>query len=785
VAQLSIRRHLSRELTLLLAQFTSPIELILVGATVLSMLLGEVTDGFIILTIVVASGLLGFWQERRAGREIDALLAKVRIHADVIRDGVETEVAIDDVVVDDVVILRAGDVVPADARVIQARDLLIDESTLTGESFPVEKRADESMIFFGTHVASGTGTAIVTAISADTRFGTLVAEMEKRDVITRFERGLTAFGVMLLRAMVVLVAAIFVINVVLERPVVESLLFSLALAVGLTPQMLPAIVAVSLSTGARRMAAEQVVVKRLDAIEDFGTMDVLCTDKTGTLTTGVVRLDAALDAEGRASDEVLELARLNAGLQRGFTNPLDSAILGDANRPEPELRLDEIPYDFTRRRLSILVADAVPTLVTKGACREVFDVCNSVRIDSRDEPMTEWRSRLDEKVERLSTKGFRVLALATRDLPGRSTVSARDEERMLLRGFLTFADPVKPGAADAIRSLAELGVTVKMITGDNRHAAEHVAAAVGLPIDTILTGSMIGEWGDETLTSRVSTVSVFAEIDPLHKERIVSALRRVDHTVGYLGDGINDAAALHAADVGISVDSAVDVAKQSAAIVLLDKSLDVVVDGVRLGRRTFANTMKYVRVTISANFGNMLSVAAAAAFLPFLPLLPRQILLLNFLSDVPGTTIAFDAVDPEQIDRPHTWNLVGIRRFMIAFGLVSYGFDLTSFAVLYVVLDADTDLFRTGWFLVSTATELAAMLVLRSSRPFWRSRPGRGLLVSSGLVAAATIALPFTALASSFGFVAPTAAVLGLVATVTLGYVIVNELVKFRSPLFS
>ena len=765
-----------------MSQFTSPIELILIGATVLSMALGGVADGLIILTIVMASGALGFEQERRAGRVVEALLAQVRTHADVIRDGVETEVSIDDVVVGDVVVLRAGDVVPADARVREARDLLIDESTLTGESFPVEKHAGESMVFFGTHVASGTGQVVVTAVGSATKFGTLVAQVESRDVTTRFERGLTAFGVMLVRAMVVLVAAIFVINVVLQRPVVESLLFSLALAVGLTPQMLPAIVAVSLSTGARRMAAEQVVVKRLDAIEDFGTMDVLCTDKTGTLTTGVVRLDTALDARGGVSEEVLALARLNAGLQHGFPNPLDAAVLGDTDRPDPNRRLDEIPYDFTRRRLSVLVADAVPMLVTKGACHEVFDVCNSIRVDGRDDPMAKWRRIVEERVEHLSAQGFRVLALATRDLPERSTVSVSDEERMVLRGLLSFTDPVKPGAADAIRSLTGLGVNVKMITGDNRHAARHIADAVGLFSDEIVTGSTIDEWSDEILESRVSSVSVFAEIDPIHKERLVRALQRADHTVGYLGDGINDAAALHAADVGISVDSAVDVAKQSASIVLLDKSLSVVVDGVRLGRRTFANTMKYVRVTISANFGNMLSVAAAAAFLPFLPLLPRQILLLNFLSDVPGTTIAFDDVDPEQIDRPHTWNLVGIRRFMITFGLVSYVFDLASFAVLRVVLDADTDLFRTGWFLVSTATELTAMLVLRSSRPFWRSRPVRGLLVSSGVVAVATVLLPFTPLASSFGFVAPTAAVLGLVAVVTLGYVIVNELVKRRSP---
>ncbi len=770
-----------RGIRLFLIQFRSPITLVLVGATVLSMLLGDMTDGIIILTIVMASGVLGFVQERRAGRAVEALLARVRIHADVVRDGREYEIPVDDVVVDDVVVLRAGDVVPADATIIEAHDLLVDESMLTGEPFPVEKHGPGSGVHFGTHVASGTGRVLVTATGADTRFGRLVAELESRDITTRFERGLTAFGFMLVRVMAVLVTAIFVINVILERAIVESLLFSLALAVGLTPQMLPAIVAVSLSTGARHMADEQVIVKRLDAIEDFGTMSVLCTDKTGTLTIGSALLEDALDCRGHQDNDVLELARLNAGLQRGFSNPLDHAIIGDSPPPDSTRRLDEIPYDFRRRRLSILVDTPVPLLVTKGATREVIEISTCARVGDSDVLIDSVRHDIDSLVERLGEEGFRVLAVATRELPGRSSVSIEDETGLTLRGFLVFADPVKPGASEAIDELSRLGVVVKMITGDNRHAAIHIGREVGLRTDVILVGSDIENWSDEHLERRVNDVDVFAEIDPIHKERLVRALRARDETVGYLGDGINDSAALHAADVGISVDTAVDVAKQSAAIVLLDKSLDVVADGVRLGRRTFANTMKYMRVTISANFGNMLSVAAAAAFLPFLPMLPRQILLLNFLSDVPGTTIALDAVDPEQIDRPHDWNIRGIRRFMITFGLVSYVFDLTTFAVLRVVFESDADRFRTAWFTMSVATELLALLLLRTRRPAWKSRPAAALVISSSLVAVATIALPYSPIGDSVALVPlPVHTLLSLAGLVTL-YGVANEIVKWRS----
>jgi Mg2+-importing ATPase len=780
-----------RGVRLLVAQFESPIIAILAAATVVAMLLGDTTDGVIILAIIAASGLLGFWQEHRAGRAVDALLAQVRVHVEVLRDGREIAVPADDVVVGDVVVLRAGDIVPADGRIIEARRLLVDESAMTGESYPVEKTPGErpaaappaartNAVFLGTHVVSGSAAVLVVATGAATAFGALAARLAAQDVTTRFERGLTAFGLLLLRAMAVLVSAIFVINLVLHRPVIDSLLFSLALAVGLTPQLLPAIVAVSLATGARRMAAEQVIVKRLDAIEDFGAMTVLCTDKTGTLTVGAARLDGALDPDGRPDEEVLRLARLNAGLQKGFTNPLDAAVLAGAPPVEETLRLDEIPYDFGRKRLSVLAGGGVPLLITKGAFGKVLEVCSAVSTPAGDVPLAVLRSRVEQRFAELSAAGFRVVAVATRELPGRTRITGDDESGLTLRGLLTFADPPKEGAPEAIRELAALGISLRLVTGDNRLAAGQIATAVGLRADNALTGEQIDGLDDAALADAVAEVAVFAEVDPLHKERLVRALRARGEAVGFLGDGINDAAALHAADVGISVDTAVDVAKQSAAIVLLDKSLAVVADGVRLGRQTFANTVKYVRVTTSANFGNMLSMAAAAAFLPFLPLLPRQILLLNFLSDVPGTTIAADRVDPEQLVAPKAWDIGSIRRFMIVFGLISSAFDIATFLVLRLGFDAGATLFRSGWFIESTATELAVMLVLRTARPFWRSRPGGALLWTSLLVAALTVALPYSPLAGPLGLVGLPLGMLAVLAGLTVVYVAVNELVKRR-----
>jgi len=783
-------------LRLLLAQFTSPVILILVVATVLSMALGDTTDGAIILAIIVASGGLGFWQERNAGQAVEALLAQIRVHADVRRDDVETEVALDEVVRGDVVLLKAGDLVPGDCLLLESDNLLVDQAALTGESYPVEKhalgggdpaaaltaRTDAALL--GTHVVSGEATAVVVATGKDTEFGALSTELGKREVTTGFERGLTQFGLLLVRAMVVLVVSIFIVNILLDRPLIDSFLFSLALAVGLTPQLLPAIVAVSLAAGARLMARKQVIVRRLDAIEDFGAMTLLCTDKTGTLTAGAVHLDTATGLAGSSDAEVLRLAGLNAGLQRGYPNPMDQAILASVPPPEGEA-LAEVPYDFTRRRLSVLVAGTAgspPLLVTKGAVDNVLACCETVAAPDGEVPLADHLADVRRRVAELSEQGFRVLAVAAKPLPGATSVTVADEDGLTLHGLLAFLDPPKDGAPEAIHRLHGQGISVRMITGDNRLAAAHLAAAVGLSTEVVLTGDDLTALSDAELADKVGTVEVFAEVEPAQKQRVVAALRSSGAVVGYLGDGINDVGALHTADVGISVDSAVDVARQTASIVLLDKSLDVVAEGVVLGRRTFANTLKYLRVTTSANFGNMLSMAVAAVALPFLPLLPRQILLLNFLSDIPAMAIAGDEVDEAQLEAPRAWRLRSLERFMLVYGAVSSAFDLATFAVLRLVFDADAVTFRSAWFLESTLTELAVMLVLRTNLPFYRSRPGRGLLLSSVAIAALTLAVPYSMVAEPLGLDALPASIVLVLAGLLVLYVAANEAVKRLLP---
>lgn len=790
----------SDTLSLLARQFASPIILILVGATVLSGVLGDFTDAAIILAIITLSGLLGFWQERGAMRAVQTLLAVVRVKAEVLRDGAVVEVPVEEVVPGDVVLLNAGDVVPGDCLVLESHALLVDEAALTGETYPVEKvpgqAADDAPIgqrlnavFLGTHVVSGVGRALVVTTGRDTQFGRVSSRLERRPSATSFERGMTAFGYLLVRFMVVLVAAIFLVNLLLARPILDSALFSLALAVGLTPQLLPAIVVISLSEGARLMARHRVIIKRLDVIEDFGAMSILCTDKTGTLTTGSVTLAEALDVDGKPSERVRRLAALNARFQTGFGNPIDTAIVSAAGDTIGDARrIDELPYDFSRKRLSVLVEESGPGLgpgsrliVTKGAVEAVVGVCAFAELPSGEViGVDRIRGRIGQAFESLSSEGYRVLAVAVRDVPITHELALQDEADLVLVGLLTFLDPPKPGADATLRDLEAAGVSLRMITGDNRHAAAHVAKMVGLDEHALLTGEVVAELDDSALATRAASTAVFAEVDPLAKERIIRALRSGGQVVGYLGDGINDAPALHAADVGISVDSGVDVAKEAAAIVLLDKDLQALLAGIRQGRRTFANTMKYVFTTTSANFGNMLSMALAAVVLPFLPLLASQILLINFLSDLPATTIATDDVDPEQLAGPHHWDIAFVRRFMLLFGGISSVFDLLTFAVLRLGFAADATSFRSGWFLESVATELAVLFVLRTRRPFFRSRPSRLLLATSLLVAALTLAVPYSPLAAMLNLAAPPMLLLIVLAIVTALYVAVTEVAKDR-----
>jgi Mg2+-importing ATPase len=758
---------------LLLRQFTSPIILILFLATLISILVGDVIDGLIILGIIIPSGLLSYFQEARAEKIMVGLLRQLVTDVRVLRDGVEKLIPTESLVLGDLLVLKAGDVIPADARIVSSDQLAVDESALTGESFPVEK--DSGDLYSGTHVVSGTVTAAVYALDGDTRFGKLENELKKSLPKTSFEIGIEKFGRLIAKAMAVLVTAIFIINIYFDRPLLESLLFSLALAVGLTPQLLPAIISISLSSGARRMASKKVLVKRLDVIEDFGSMTALCTDKTGTLTVGVVNLNGAVDLSGKESSEVLRLASLNAGLQRSFHNPIDDAILNSAPLPPGITALDEIAYDFARRRLTVLTTTG--EVISKGAVHSILEVSSYAAVDGQVLPIADVSAKIDALFKDLSTQGGRVIAVATKEFAGNS-INQSDEGDLILRGFLIFIDPPKSDAREAVEQIKSLGIEPFLITGDNPYAAHYIGDKVGLHSEKVLDGKTLSTMSDDELVTALETIRIFAEVDPLQKERIVKALKQMGHTVGFFGDGINDCAAIKSADVGISVNNAVAVAKSAAAVVLLESDLKVLADGVHIGRKTFLNTMKYIQVGLSAAFGNMLSMAIASLFLPFLPLLPSQILLLNFLSDFPALMIAGDNADPEVLRTPHRWDIRYIRKFMITFGLISSLFDLATFWILINIFHANETLFRSAWFIESTLTELVVMLVLRTHRPFWRSKPGKGLWISSLVLATVVISLPYLWIGPRLALDGVPANLLITFALLIVIYAAVNESVK-------
>jgi Mg2+-importing ATPase len=779
-------------LTLLLAQFKSPIILILLFATGLSFFLRDPVDAFIILSIVLVSGLLGFWQERGASNAVEKLLSIVQIKAAVLRDGSSKEIPVEEIVPGDIVILNAGDIVPGDGLVQESKDLFVDEAMLTGETFPVEKvmallpaetllGQRTNALWMGTHVVSGSATLLVVRTGKETEFGKVSERLKLRPQETEFERGIRQFGYFLMEVTLVLVVAIFAINVYLARPVLDSFLFSLALAVGLTPQLLPAIISINLSHGAKRMAQKKVIVKRLASIENFGSMNVICSDKTGTLTEGIVHVQSALDVEGALSDKVLLHAYLNAFYETGFTNPIDEAIRTHRQFDLSGYRKqDEIPYDFLRKRLSILVShDDTHLMVTKGAMLNVLAVCSSVETgEGTIVDIAAVRDRIQQHFEEFSSKGFRTLGVAYKNMGSESRISKDHEAGMTFSGFLVLYDPPKPNIIETITSLKNLGVVLKIITGDNHLVAATVSQQMGLSDTKILMGPDLSQLSDTALLKRVADVDIFAEIEPNQKERIILALRKAGNVVGYMGDGINDASALHAADVGISVESAVDVAKDAADIVLLEKDLGVLVQGVREGRATFANTLKYVFMATSANFGNMFSMAGVSLILPFLPLLPKQILLTNLLTDFPEMTIATDSVDKEMVDHPRRWDIKVIRQFMITFGMVSSVFDFFTFGVLLIVLHATQVQFRTGWFLESVVSASLIVLVIRSRKPFFKSRPGKYLLMATLSTVVVTLILPFTPLAEIFGFSPLPISFLLLIGIIVLFYIITAEMAK-------
>jgi Mg2+-importing ATPase len=785
---------------LLARQFASPLVLILIFGACVSLALREWTEALIILAIVLGSTMLGFWQEYGASRAVAKLRESLRLKAMAVRDGAAQAVDARDIVPGDVVLLSAGNLVPADGVLIEARDFLVSEAALTGESFPVEKSpgrtpaeaplsARTNAAFCGTSVRSGTATLVVARTGPATELGGISRHLAGSVMDTEFARGLRHFGYLLTQVMTVVVLFVLTVNLLLQRPPIDSLLFAVALAVGLSPELLPAIVSVTLAKGARAMARQGVIVRRLDAIENLGSIDILCTDKTGTLTRGVVELSAALDAGGEACPRVQRLAFLNAALESGIDNPLDKAIEAAGARAGLDARgatkIDEIPYDFLRKRLTIVVAEAGASeshvVITKGASDNVLACCASIRRGEGTVPLDDAeRARLTDFVREKGAIGCRVLGLATRAVaPPRGHYGRDDERGMTFEGFLLFFDPIKDDIAATVSDLAALGIRIKVITGDNRHVAAHVGKAVGLDPARMMTGEELGRTKDEALLALAERTDLFVEVDPQQKERIVHALQKRGHAVGYLGDGINDAPALHVADVGISVDQAVDIARESADVVLLRRDLEVLRTGVLDGRRTFANTLKYIFITTSANFGNMISMAAATLFLPFLPMTAAQILLNNFLSDFPSVAISTDNVDAPALAAAQRWRITDVRNFMIVFGLISTVFDLITFGVLLYVFKASEPLFQTTWFVVSLLTELTVVLVLRTHQPAFTSTPGRTLLVATAIVAALALALPYLdGLAAIFGFVALPAGMLGVVLAIVATYVLTTELAK-------
>lgn len=774
-------------------QFRSPLVLILIFAAGVSAFVGQGQEAAIIGAIVLASCILSFTQEYGASRATEALKQRISRKAIVLRDGVECSVAAEDIVPGDLIRLSAGNLIPADGIILDARDFNVSEAVLTGETFPVVKAPGRSApeaslsqrtnaVFTGTSVRSGTATVLAAATGARTEFASIAAALERKIPETGFARGIRQFGYLMTEIMLAIVILVFFANLMLHRPLIESLLFSLALAVGLTPELLPAIISVTLARGARAMAANGVIVRRLDAIENLGSMDVLCTDKTGTLTEGVIHLDGWLDVDGNPSTDILLWARLNATLQTGLKNPLDEAIAGapgEGGSLAAFTKVDEIPYDFIRKRLSVIVRSTEDLLITKGAVQNVLEICAFVHTAKGLEPLdATHRAAIDDKFRRWSADGYRVLGVAIRRFESRKTFNRTDEIDLAFAGFLLFLDPPKKGVKETLADLAHRGIAVKVISGDNRYVAAHLAQAVGLRADRIMTGEALSKLTKSALFAGVQHTDLFVEIDPNQKERIVQALRSRGHVVGYLGDGINDAPALHEADIGISVDTAVDVAREAADIILLKQDLGVLVRGVDDGRKTFANTMKYISITTSANFGNMISMAVASLFLPFLPLLAAQILLNNFLSDVPSLAIASDNVDADQLRRPRHWDIRFVRRFMISFGLVSSLFDFATFAFLLFVAHATAAAFQTGWFVESLLTELAIVLIVRTHRAFWASRPSPLLAWLTLAVGVVAIMIPYLPFAAWFGFVPlPLPVLAGLVAITAL-YLLASEATK-------
>jgi len=787
----------------LLILLANPLAIILLVASGISAALGEVINASIIITMVLFSVALNFIQTYRSQKAVDSIRKEVAPTANVLRDSTWIEIHRREIVPGDVIKLAAGDLVPADAELLQTRDLHVQQAALTGESLPVEKSAssdhgsesDLHRVFLGTSVVSGTATAVVTATGKNTVFGDIAMRLAKRAPETEFERGTRRFGFLIMRTTILLVLFVILISILFHRPFLESLLFAVALAVGLTPEFLPMITTVTLGRGAVHMARKNVIVKHLEAMQNFGSIDVLCSDKTGTLTSGEMSLEQHLDPFGAPCERVFLLAFLNSLHETGITNPLDEAIkerhrsdpLDSAvlKHDHPDIhdyeKVDEIPFDFERRRVSIVVKhNDERLLITKGAPESVLSTCTSYEVDNQQHPLEGSQALIEDTYRDLCAKGYRSLAVAYAKVPAKDVYTASDETGLAVAGFLTFSDPPLPTAKSTLDALRRDGIQVKILTGDNELVTQHICSQVELDSGRIVLGTELDKISDPALGHIVEQTSVFARVSPAQKNRIILALKNRSHVVGYLGDGINDAPSLHAADVGISVASAVDVAKDAADFILLERGLDVLHAGIIEGRKSFGNVMKYLLMGTSSNFGNMFSMAAAVVFLPFLPMLPTQILLNNFLYDLAQVTIPTDEVDETFIRKPQRWNIKLIRDFMIYIGPLSSIYDFLTFFVLLKFFLASEQFFHTGWFVESLATQTLVIFVIRTARNPLKSRPSLALTITTIAIVLFGTLLPYTRLGALIGFTPIPLTFLLFIAFATATYLLLVEVVKRR-----
>ena len=773
----------------------NPLSALLLIAATFSAFLGQVVDASIIFLVVALGTGLNFLQTYRSERAIELLRHQVRTTVSALRDDKWQEVPRQTIVPGDLVRVFPGDLVPADSVLVTSKDLYVQQSSLTGESLPVEKTADltkgssddpnaSHMIFLGTAVVSGVGTATVSATGSGTVFGAIASRLAERAPETEFETSLRKFGLLIMRVVFFLVIFLITVSLALHRDAFESLLFAIALAVGLTPEFLPMITSVTLARGAVEMAKSKVIVKRLPAIQNLGSIDVLCSDKTGTLTVGVMKLSRSLDCFGRESDHVLFLARLNSEFEMGIHNPLKQAILATLSVEVASYRkCAEIPFDFERRLVSVVVEaeSGQRLLITKGAPESVLTRCRSFWSQGGSQPLSaEERKKTEAVFTGLCSEGFRTLAVAFTEVTRREDYSREDEADLVLAGYLFFEDPIRPDISQTVAALKEDGVELKILTGDNELVTKHICKEVGLDTSDVVLGEELARMTDSALGHVVEQTSVFARVSPAQKNRIILALKRRSHVVGYLGDGVNDAPSLHTADVGISVDTATDVAREAADIILVEPGLHVLHAGIVEGRRASGNVLKYLRMSTSSNFGNMVSMAGASLFLPFLPMLPTQILLNNFLYDISQLTIPTDAVDQGYLRSPQRWNMSLIQKFMVVIGPISSIFDFLTFFVLLRYFRASEPEFHTGWFVESLATQTLVLLVIRTSGSALKSRPSSPLLFSILAVVFVALLIPMSPVASVLGFTPLPLKFLGFLLGCTAAYLGLVEFAKRR-----